>query len=93
MSLFKEATYIYIYSKELTRVNKKIKNLSKKADKHYKKHQESKEEKEKHKHRKKHLSTVDDITSLIKKHNNVMKSLKHHLLNYHHSLKKEHKIN
>jgi hypothetical protein len=92
MSLFREATYIYIYSKELTRLTKKVKKLSKKADKHYKKHQEANEERRKNKHRKKHISTVDDITSLIKKHDSVLKSLKHHLINYHHCLRKEKKI-
>ena len=54
MSLKSEAAYLYIYSKELTKLNKELKRLSKKAQKHADKHSRTDDENKKDKHRKKH---------------------------------------
>ncbi len=92
MSLTKEAGYIYVYSKELTKVNKQLKQLSKKAEKHAHKHGKTSDERKKLKHKKKHLDTTDEIKKLMKRHNDVLSSIKYHYRAYHHALHKEHKI-
>tara|TARA_Y100000310_G_C20416665_1_gene684663 strand:+ start:318 stop:599 length:282 start_codon:yes stop_codon:yes gene_type:complete len=92
MGLTKEASYIYIYSKELTKVNKQLKRLSKKAEKHVHKHSKTENEAKKIKHKKKHLDTTNKIKKLIKKHNQILSSIRYHHRAYHHSLHKEHKV-
>ena len=90
MNLTTEASYLYVYSKELVKLNKRIKRLSRKAEKHAHKHGKASSHEKKHKHKRKHESTIGDIKSLMKKHNQALRHLKHHYLNFHHALKKEH---
>lgn len=92
MSLSSEAGYLYVYSKELVTINKKIKKLSKHADKHLKKHHKTDNINKKKKHYDKHKKKKEDIHDLIKKHNKVLKHLKHHNVAFYHALKKESKI-
>ena len=89
MKLTKEAAYLYVHSKELVALTKKLRKLSKEADKHAEKHQKTGAEKHKHKHAK----VSGKIKHLIEKHDNIIKRLRHHYLRFTHALKKEVKIN
>ena len=91
MNLINEAGYLYLYSKKLVRLNKKLKRLSKKAEKHSHRHGKAKSEERKLRHKLKHRKTTDEMKNLIKKHNRVLRRIKHHYLTYSHTLKKEHK--
>ena len=92
MGLVNEAGYLYVHSRELVILNKKIKRLSKKAQKHVEKHGKAKTEEKKFKHKKKHTKTTEDIRDLMKKHNKVLGKLKAHQIAYIHALRKEHKV-
>ena len=92
MNLANEAGYLYVYSKELMDVNKKIRKLSSKAEKHAVKHMNANNEKKKLKHKNKHAKVKNDIEKLLKKHNKIIKILKHHNIAFYHALSKEHKI-
>ena len=91
MNLAKEAGYIYYLSKGLLKVNKKLHNLSKRAEKHKTKHERAAENK-KHKHKQKHDKVLDKIKALKKTHNRLIKKISHHYVNFRHSLQKEHKF-
>lgn len=92
MSLANEASYLYVYSKKLIKLNKELKKLSKKAEKHRHKHGKAKTTKQQEKHKSKHSQTTDKIKDLTKKHNRILGRIKHHYLAFAHSLRKEHKI-
>ncbi|MBT3814088.1 hypothetical protein HOE37_00805 [Candidatus Woesearchaeota archaeon] len=92
MGLVNEAGYLYVHSKELLVLNKRIKRLSKKAKKHVDKHTKAETEGARSKHKKKHTKTTEDIHSLMKKHNKVLIKLKAHQIAYIHALRKEHKV-
>jgi hypothetical protein len=92
MGLVNEAGYLYVHSKELIGLNKKIKRLSKKAQKHVDKHTKAETEDVRSKHKKKHTKATEDIHSLMKKHNTVLTRLKAHQIAYIHALRKEHKV-
>lgn len=91
MSLLKEAGYIYLFSKELIKLNKKLKKLGKLAEKHKTRHEKAKKHK-KEKHKIKHALTVRDIEELMKKHNHVLGRLRTHYHRFAHYLRKEHKV-
>ena len=92
MSLTNEAAYLYVYSKKLTKINRLLKSLSKKAHKHKTKHDTTTREEKKHKHRKKHAKTVKEIKDLMKEHNKILTRLKQHQVAFAHTLHKKHKI-
>lgn len=92
MNLSNEAGYLYNHSKELLRTNRRLRSLSKKAEKHAIKHHEATKESKKYKHKKKHSRATDKIRKLMKKHNKLISLLKHHHVAYAHALHKEHKI-
>lgn len=92
MNLVKEAAYLYIHSKELIELNKKLKKLSKKAEKHISKHQKADDEAKREKHQTKHKNTTEEIKQLMKKHNKLLERIKHHHLTYTHALRKEYKV-
>ncbi len=89
MKLTREAAYLYVHSKELVALTKKLRKLSKKADKHADKHQKTGKEK----HRHKHIKVSGEIKHLIEKHSTIIKKLRHHYLRFTYALKKEIKIN
>lgn len=91
MSLLKEAEYIYVFSKELLRLNRKLKKLGKAAEKHKKRHNEAKEDKQL-RHKVRHANTVQDIEKLMGRHNQIFTRLKNHYHRFAHHLRKEHKI-
>jgi len=90
MGLLREAGYIYLYSKELKKLNNKLRKLGRLAEKHKGKHEKVPEHKKK-KHKTKHALTVREIEELMKKHNLVLSRLTSHHQRYAHYLRKEHK--
>ena len=91
MGLLKEAGSVYVYSRDLIKLNKKLKRLSKHAKKHKRRHEHAPHHK-KEKHYVRHSSTVNDIRDLMKKHDRVLMRLRSHYRNFAHYLKKEHKL-
>lgn len=89
MSITREAAYLYIYSKELTRKNKKLRELSSKAQKYAQNYHQTVDEKKRRKHGKKHHKTTQEIKELIKDHNALLSRIKHHLVNFNDTLRKE----
>ncbi|NQV91932.1 hypothetical protein HQ489_05660 [Candidatus Woesearchaeota archaeon] len=90
-SLLHEAGYLYKYSKELLRLNRKLKKYGKLAEKHKRKHGVAKE-KDKPKHLAKHSKTMEDVHELMKRHNRYFGKLRYHYLRFAHHFRKEHKI-
>ena len=91
MNLIKEAGYVYLYSKQLVSLNKKIKRLGKKAVKHKTRHEKAAEHK-KEKHQVKHVLTVKQINALLEKHNLLLKRLVYHSRRFNECLRKEHQV-
>lgn len=92
LNLANEAGYLYTHSKELVRINKKLRLLSKKAEKQVNKYHKAKTEDKKHKHKKNHTKTSTTIKKLVKKHDKLITLLRHHHVAYQHALHKEHKV-
>ncbi len=92
MNLLSEAYYMYYYSRELIKINKKVKRHSKKAEKYVHKHRKAKTEEKKSRHKLGHQKATGKIKDLIEQHNRILKKLRHHHNNYLHALKKEHSI-
>jgi hypothetical protein len=92
MTLSNEAAYLYIYSKELAKVNKKLHKLSKDAEKEVKKHQKAKTVEQKLKHKIEHTKITGKIKELTTEHNKFVTTLKHHSIAFSHSLRKEHTL-
>ena len=78
MNLANEASYLYVNSKELLSLNREIRKLSKKAEKHINKHNKANTEEKKEKHKKKHGKATEDIVKLMKKHNKTLERLRAH---------------
>jgi len=89
MSITREAGYLYIYSKELIKMNKKLHKLSKEAHSHGQRHLQATDEKTRFKYAKKHRKAGEDLQDLVKKHHALLSRIKHHLVNYNHALRKE----
>ena len=77
MNISNEAAYLYVLSKEIESLNRKIKRLSKKADKHKERHQQASEEK-KEKHRRRYGKVIEKLKDLLKEHNRILTSLRRH---------------
>ena len=92
MNLANEAGYLYVHSKELLSINKQLKTLSKKSEKHAKKHAKAFTEGKKRKHREKYLKSKLKMEKLMKRHKELIKKLEHHRIAFHHALAKHHKI-
>ena len=89
MSITREAAYLYLCSKELSKMNKKLHGLSKDAQHHGQKHASATDEKSRHKHAKKHHHTTKKLQHLVKEHHEMLSRIKHHLVNYNNALRKE----
>ncbi len=89
MGLTNEAAYLYVHSKDLIAITKKLKRLSKKAKKHVKKHQNAKDQETKAKHHKKHAKVSKEMKEMIEKHNHIIKKLRSHQIAFAHALSKE----
>ena len=92
MNLTNETAYLYVYSKDLISLNKKLKGLSGKAEKHIYKHGKATSEEDRLKHRTKHGKVVGKIQKLMVKHNELLNKLRHHHVAYAHALRAEHKV-
>jgi len=92
MKLASEAAYLYVYSKELQKLNRKLKKYSKRAQKHLDKHHRARTEEKKLRHRTKHLRVTGKINKILKKHDLVLSSLRHHYLVFKHALYHENKL-
>lgn len=89
MSITREAAYLYLCSKELTKLNKKLHDLSKEAQHHKQKHAFATDEKSRYKHAQKHHHATKEIQNLMKEHHEMLNRIKHHLVNYNNALRKE----
>ena len=89
MSITREAAYLYLCSKELTKMNKKLHDLSKETQHHGQKHASATDEKSRSKHAKKHHYATQEIQKLITEHHTMLSRIKHHLVNYNNALRKE----
>ena len=92
MSRANEAAYLYVLSKELTKMNRIMKKLGAKAQKHLEKHQKATTPEKKEKHRQKHTQKVEKIKKLLEEHNRALGKLHHHQIAFAHQLQKEHQI-
>lgn len=92
MSLASEAAYLYIRSKEFTKVNKELKRLGEKAQELSKKHANSSDEKQRKKYHEKHSKTTEEIKKLVKRHNQILTRIKHHMVGYNDALRKQHRL-
>ncbi|PIN76389.1 hypothetical protein COV17_02595 [Candidatus Woesearchaeota archaeon CG10_big_fil_rev_8_21_14_0_10_36_11] len=92
MTLSNEAAYLYIYSKELTKINKKLHRLSKRAEKEQKKHERTKSIEKKLKYKINHAKITEKIKELTHEHNKYVVTLKRHSIAFEHSLRKEHTL-
>lgn len=91
MNLANEAGYLYVLSKKLTWLNRRIKRCNKKAEKHAHRQAQAADQYKKHKHRIKHEKTKIVIHHLLKEHHALLTKIKHHKLAFTHALAKEHK--
>ncbi len=92
MTLSQEATYLYIYSKELLNINRRLKKLSGSAEKQIHKHSMARTEEKRQKHKIKHLRISLVMERLIRDHNRMAEKLHHHYSAFSNELKKEHLI-
>ncbi|MBS3169081.1 hypothetical protein J4210_01230 [Candidatus Woesearchaeota archaeon] len=92
MSLANEAAYLYVLSKDLVKVNKKVQKYSQKAQKHLEKHYKATSPEEKARHQHKHARRVTDIHQLMGEHNKILAKLRRHQIAFAHQLQKEHRI-
>ena len=89
MSITREAAYLYLCSKELTKLNKKLHDLSKEAQHHGQKHALATDEKTRYKHSKKHHKATKELQHLMKEHHAILTRIKHYLVNYNSALRRE----
>ena len=89
MSLTREAGYLYLCSKELAKINKKLHDLSKDVHHHRQKHLQAADEKSRYKHAKKHHHAAKELQQSMQKHHSMLSRIKHHLVNYNNALRKE----
>ena len=89
MSITREAAYLYLCSKELTKMNKKLHDLNKEAQHHGQKHATAADEGSRSKHAKKHHKATKELQHIVKEHHEMLSRIKHHLVNYNNALRKE----
>ncbi len=89
MTITREAAYLYLCSKELTKLNKKLHQASKEVQHHGQKHAQATDERSRSKHAKKHHQATEEIQKIIKDHQEMLNRIKHHLVNYNSALRKE----
>ncbi len=92
MSIANEAGYLYVLSKDLSKLNKKIKKVSKKAQKHLEKHQQATSPEKRQKHQQKHAKKINQVKKLLEEHNQLLAKLRHHQIAFAHQLQKEHQV-
>ena len=88
MSLSNQAASLYVYSKKLAKINKSIHRYARKAEKH-KRNQLTPNEKKRIKHRKKHEKVTKEINHLLELHNEYVKELRKHYVEFASELRKQ----
>lgn len=86
-----EAGYLYWYAKKLNKVNKKLKRLGEKAQKHAKKYAAA-SGKDRERRFKKYHSAKEEMQELMKTHHRLMDKVKHHLMLFHDAFRKQQKF-
>jgi hypothetical protein len=89
MGLVNEAAYLYVHSKQLLAVNRKMHSLSKKAAKHVEKHGKATSDTKRQKHKVKYGKVTEDLNALRKKQVKLLKKLHHHQIAFTHNLQKQ----
>ena len=89
MNLVKEAAYLYVYSKGLAKINRKLRKHSKRAEKHRYKMSQTRNEKKKLRHESVHLKSARKIHKLMKKSDLLLAKLQHHYLNFREVLRQQ----
>lgn len=90
--LANEAAYLYVLSKSLHKINKKLHYSASKVEKHRRNYEQATAERKKLKHRIKHAKASEKINELLKEHNRIMTKMRYHLRAFVLELHKEHKL-
>ncbi len=89
MSIVRESAYLYLCSKELTKINKKLHDLRKEAHALAQKYHQVADEKTRYKYGKKHHQATEEMKKQMKGYQEMISRIKHHLVNYNNALRKE----
>ena len=92
MHLTDEAGHLYLLSKDLVTLNKKLRKMTSKAEKHFYNLSRAKTLKEKHHYQSKHMRATIELTHLMNKHHQLLEKLRHHHSSFDLALKREHRI-
>ncbi|MBI2573241.1 hypothetical protein HYV86_05250 [Candidatus Woesearchaeota archaeon] len=92
MSLLNEAGYLYVLSKDLMSVNKKIRKHAQKAREHFDDHTKATRHEDKQKHYVKHTDATAKVRKLAEKHNEILRKIQRHQVAFAHSLRDETKL-
>jgi len=92
MNLSNEAGYLYVHSKKLSSLSRRLRAVSKHAEKHLNKHNSTNDAEKKRKHYHKHLTKKEEIAQIMKEREKILKKIKHHEVAFRHALEKEHHI-
>lgn len=89
MSITRESAYLYLCSKELTKINKKLHEQSQESHKLAQKYHQAADQRTKVKSWKKHHHANEEMKKLMKEHNAMLSRIKHHLVNFNNALRRE----
>ena len=89
MSITRESAYLYLCSKELTKLNKKLHDAGQEAQKLAQKYHQAADEKTRYKYGKKHHQALEERGNLMKEYREMLSGTKHHLVNFNNALRKE----
>ncbi len=89
MGITRESAYLYLCSKELTKINKKLHEQSQKSHELAQKYHQAADQRTKVKFWKKHHRAAEEMRKLMKEHHAILSRIKHHLVNFNNALRKE----
>ncbi len=89
MSLLNEAGYLYVLSKDLLNINKKIRKQIEEARDHINNHSKATRHEEKQKHYDKHTKSVGKVRKCIEERNEILKKMQRHQVAFAHQLREE----
>ena len=89
MSITRESAYLYLCSKELTKMNKKLHEQRKETHTLAQKSTQATDERTRVKFWKKHHRAAEEMKKLMKEHNAMLSRIKHHLVNFNSALRTE----
>ncbi len=91
MSLSNEAGYLYVLSKDLIALNKKIKSHADDVRKHAENHTKATHQSDKQKHLERHSDARDTLGKLLEKRYEILKKMQRHQVAFAHRLREESK--